>query len=185
MAKKITRPKDIPNYLPIDEKMVRWGWETIENIRKNFKTQRIFPAGEVYPGWFRKNDMAPEGSWKSTGAGYDSLYFELLNASQGDLFKLEVLEAVFRYRQYLDFVDLGVGKNRDHTKVIRSEAAEVDKQYFAHWSPKTGDTHRPAIGPEIRYQTRRLQRYLGNRYVNEIEFQVVKTIEAIELGITL
>lgn len=185
MAKTLTRPKEIPNYLPINEKMIRWGWETVENIRKNFKTQRIFPAAEVYPGWFEKNAKAPEGSWKSTGAGYDSIYFELLNAAQDDLFKLQVLEAVFRYRQYLDFVDLGVGKNRDYTKVQRSEAVRVDQQYFNHWSPKDGDTHRPAIGPEIRYQTRRLQRYLGNRYVNEIEFKVVKSIEALELDITI
>lgn len=188
MAKQNTFPKRVAKieqfheYLPIDEKMMKWGWETIECIRKNFKTQKIFPAGEVHPGWFAENERrAGTNAWHSTGAGYDSLYFELLSASEGDIFKLDVLEAMFRYRQYLDYVDLGVAKGRKHDRVQRSNPAEHDKLYVSHWSPSTGDTHRPAISPEIRHQVRRLSKYLGHRYDNEIQAYMVKTLADLDI----
>lgn len=182
MAKRINKIKGYTEYLPIDEKMVKWGWETVDAIKKNFKTQKIFPEGEIYPGWFAENEKrAGSNSWHSTGAGYDSLYFELLNASEGDLFRLRTLDAIFRYRQYLDFVDLGVGKNRPAGKVQRGSPSEHDKQYFNMWTPSTGDTHRPAISPEIRHQVRRLHRYLGHRYADEIEMKILYTLDNLEI----
>ena len=183
---RVPKIRDFPDYLPIDEKMKKWGTETIDIIRKNFKTQKIFPEGEIYPGWFAENEKRQgTNSWYSTGAGYDSLYFELLNASEGDLFHLKTLDAIFRYRKYLDFVDLGVGKGRKAGDVQRSRDAEHDKQYFNMWSPKTGDTHRPAISPEIRHQVRRLSRYLGYRYVDEIDMKILYTFQDLELVINL
>lgn len=182
MAKRVQKIKGYTDYLPIDEKMKKWGEETIFLIKKNFKTQKIFPEGEIYTGWFAENEKRKgKSSWHSTGAGYDSLYFELLDASQGDLYHLEVLDAIFRYRSYLDFVDLGVGKNRPAGKVQRSAPAEYDKQYFNMWAPQTGDTHRPAISPEIRHQTRRLSRYLGHRYMDEIEMNILYTLNNLEI----
>lgn len=183
---RVPKIRDYPDYLPIDEKMKKWGTETIDIIRKNFKTQKIFPEGEIYPGWFAENEKRQgTNSWHSTGAGYDSLYFELLNASEGDLFHLKTLDAIFRYRKYLDFVDLGVGNGRKAGDVQRSRDAEHDKQYFNMWSPQIGDTHRPAISPEIRHQVRRLSRYLGYRYVDEIDMKILYTFQDLELVINL
>lgn len=183
---KIAKIKDFPNYLPIDQKLVNWGWETIDIIRKNFKVKKIFPEGEIYPGWFAENEKRQgTNSWYSTGEGFDSLYFQLLNVSEMDIFRLKTLDMIFRYRKYLDFVDLGVGKGRKAGDVQRSRAAEHDKQYFNMWNPKTGDTHRPAISPEIRHQVRRLSRYLGYRYVDEIDMKILTTFENLELEITL
>lgn len=185
MAKRVNKIKGYTEYLPINEKVKKWGEETIFLIRKNFKTQKIFPEGEVYPGWFAENERrAGKNSWHSTGAGFDSLYFELMKAAEDDIFHFRVLEAIFRYHQYLDYVDLGVGKNRPAEKVQRSSPAEHDKQYFNMWSPQTGDTHRPAISPEIRHQTHRLSKYLGYRYVDEIEMQVMKTLN-VDLNINM
>ena len=131
MAKRVQKIKGYTEYLPINEKVQKWGEETISLIRKNFKTQKIFPEGEIYAGWFAENEKrAGKNSWHSTGAGFDSLYFELIKAAEDDIFHFRVLEAIFRYHQYLDYVDLGVGKNRPAEKVQRGRPAEHDKQYF-------------------------------------------------------
>ena len=182
MAKRVQKIKGYTDYLPIDEKMLKWGQETVDLIRKNFATQKIFPAGEIYPGWFEENEKrAGTSSWHSTGAGYDSIQFQLLAAADNDLLKLRTLDAIFRYRQYLDYVDLGVGKNRPAGKVQRSREVEHDRQYFNMWAPSSGDTHRPATGPEIRHQVRRLSKYLGHRYADEIEMNILYTLDNLEI----
>ena len=56
MAKRVNKIKGYTEDLPIDEKMQKWGEDTISLIRKNFKTQKIFPEGEIYPGWFAENE---------------------------------------------------------------------------------------------------------------------------------
>lgn len=181
MAKK-QQIQSYKQYLPINEKMRKWGEETVDLIQRNFKTQHVFPAAEVYPGFFAKNERADWG-WRSTGEGYDSIQFELLKAAEGDLLKLQTLEAVIRYRSYLNFVDLGVGKGRPARKVQRSAPLDYKQRYINQWIPRKGQTHRPIISAEIRHQVRRLSKYLSHRYANEVQVFMWEQFEGMEASI--
>lgn len=179
---KMQQIQSYKQYLPIDEKMRKWGEETVDLIRRNFETQKVFPRGEVYPGFFSDNERA-DWRWRSTGEGYDSIQFELLKASEGDLLKLQVLEAVIRYRSYLNFVDLGVGKGRPAGKVQRAAPLDHKQRYIKEWVPSKGQTHRPIVSAEIRHQVRRLSKYLSHRYANEIQVFMWEQFEGMEANI--
>ena len=96
--------------MPIGQKLQIWAHETLEAIHKNFQTQEIFPEGEVYPGWFAKNQAVRGDSWHSTGAGFDSFYFHILQASE--VFDVGVRDwAVdFMYNYYTLNIPLGQWK---------------------------------------------------------------------------
>ena len=181
MAKK-QQIQSYKQYLPIDEKMRKWGEETVELIRKNFETQKVFPKGEIYPGFFKDNERA-DWRWRSTGAGYESIQFELLKASEGDLLKLQALEAAIRYRQYLNFVDLGVMKGVKAGDVERTKPLDHKQRYIKEWSPNKGQTHRPIVSAEIRHQVRRLSKYLSHRYANDIQVFMWEQFEGMEANI--
>ena len=181
MAKK-QQIQSYKQYLPINEKMRKWGEETVELIRRNFETQKVHPKGEVYPGFDEKNKRADWG-WRSTGAGYDSIQFELLKAAEGDLLKLQALEAAIRYRHYLNFVDLGVLKGVKAKDVQRSAPLDYRQRYIKEWNPSKGQTHRPIISAEIRHQVRRLSKYLSHRYANEVQVFMWEQFEGMDASI--
>lgn len=167
--------------LPLDEKLHYWATDTIEAIRKNFATQGIFPVGEPYQGYKEKNSRTRNDSWRSTGAGYDSFYFHVLSAAQNqDMVPVEVGVKVL-YNYYLKFVDMGVMKGLKADQVQRSSAAHFDQRYFDTWSPKTGDTMRPAISMELDHQSRRLGWYLTKRYEQEAQMIVLNNFGNIEI----
>ena len=168
--------------LPISDKLNYWCADTIESIRRNFVTQGIFPVGEPYQGYRARNSKAAEsGRRHSTGAGYDSFYFQVLNAAQNqDMVPTDVAVKLL-YNYYLKFVDMGVMSGLTADKVQKSRAAQFDQQYFNTWSPKTGDTMRPAISMEIDYQTKRLGMYLTKQYEAEAQMIVLNAVDGLEI----
>lgn len=168
--------------LPISEKLQYWCADTLAAIQRNFKTQGIFPVGEPYPGYKEKNDYNEFwGKRHSTGAGYDSFYFHILSAAQNqDMVPTDVAIKVL-YNYYLKFVDMGVMAGLKADKVQKSRAAQFDQQYFNTWSPKTGDTMRPAISMEIDYQTKRLGMYLTKQYEAEAQMIMLNAVDGLEI----
>ena len=168
--------------LPISEKLQYWCADTIESIRRNFVTQGIFPVGEPYPGYKSKNEKTSQsGGWHSTGAGYDSFYFQVLSAAQNqDMVPTDVAVKLL-YNYYLKFVDMGVMKGLTADKVQKSRAAHFDQRYFETWSPQTGDTMRPAISMEVDHQSRRLGQYLTKQYEAEAQMIVLNAVDGLEI----
>lgn len=168
----------IPGYhkpIPAGQKLYMWAYDTLEAIHKNFRTQGIFPD-EVYPGYLEENARKSNRTWKSTGAGYDSFYFQIQDATQA--FDVGVREARvdFFYNYYLNFVDMGVGRNRPISKVNRTLSADHDIRYM-EWNAQQGSTQRPAIAMEFRHQTPRLRKYFANRYQYDSQAIIVRGLE--------
>lgn len=169
--------------ITVSEKLHYWAFDTIEAIRRNFATQNIFPVGEVYPGYKEKNEKVKGNSWKSTGAGYDSFYFHILAAAEGQNFAPPEVAVKFIYNYYLKFVDMGVMKGIPADSVVRSSNAIADRCFFETWDPKTGHTHRPAISMEFEYQTRRLTSYMAHRYEYEAKSAIINAMDGLEIEI--
>lgn len=151
--------------MSLDQKMVYFAKDTIESLKKNFKTQAIFPF-EVYPGYKAKNAKAKPGSWKSTGAAYDSFYFQVKDASETDA------RMDFFYNYYLNYVDMGVGAGRKAGDVERNNTASVDLKYY-NWNAQQRKTHRPAISMEFRHLAGRMALYFKKRYQRDAEFTIL------------
>lgn len=182
MAKQLT-PVSLTKPMPIGHKLRIWAHETLEAIHKNFKTQGIFPESEVYPGWFDKNSTVYGNSWKSTGAGFDSFYFHILNASEELDVGVRDWAVEFMYNYYLNFVDMGVGKGRPISKVQRTLSADHDIRYMSSWNPSEGSTQRPAIAMEFRHQAERMRKYMANRYKYEAQIGIINVLDGLEVNL--
>lgn len=175
------KPNDFNLPVPVGKKMQLMGWDTLEAIYRNFRTQGIFPY-EAYPGYLAKNTkMERRKSWSSTGRGFDSFYFQVVDAAGGianDMNNISVRSARidFYYAMYLNFVDMGVGKGRPIEKVNRTLTADHNVRYMA-WDAKDGSTQRPAIAMEFRHQVRRLTSYFANRYKYEAQIGIINAFE--------
>lgn len=154
---------------PVPDKVFQMCEDTITAIHKNFKTQAIFP-NEVYPGYLKKNAAAKPGSWKSTGAAFDSFYFQVVDATEGKV------RADFFYNYYMNFVDMGVGTGRPIDAVIRSYNLRNTMKY-ADWNPKKGETHRPAVSSEFRHLAGRMRMYFSIRFMMQAEFLIMRAFE--------
>ena len=178
--------KSPPTYhkpIPISKKLELWTKETLEALRRNFRTQGIFPVGEVYGGWFEKNANTKGSTWHSTGAGFDSFYFHVLHASEQFDVGVRDWGVEYVYDYYLKFVDMGVGKDRPIDKVNRRLSATHDVRYMSSWNPSEGSTQRPAIMMEFRYQAARMRRYMANRYKYDAQVLVLNTIDGLDIDI--
>lgn len=170
----------IPEYhkpIPAGRKLRYVAYDTLAAIFRNFKTQGIFPY-EVYPGYLEQNAKAKGSSWKSTGAGFDSFYFQLKDATHDYDIGVREARIDFFFDYYLKFVDMGVGKDRPIGKVKRNLNADHDIRYMA-WNSEEGSTQRPAIMMEFRYQTSRLARYWEKYYKYEGQWIVVSGLEGV------
>lgn len=181
MAKKKNLTYHKP--LPISQKIRLWAEETLQAIEKNFQTQGIFPASEVYTGWFEKNEQQKGSHWYSTGAGFDSFYFHVLHASQDFDVGVRDFAIEFMYNYYLNFVDMGVGKGRPISKVKRTLSADRDIRYMASWNPSEGSTQRPAIAMEFRHQATRMRKYMANRYKYDAQVVVLNVLDGLNINI--
>lgn len=163
--------------IPAGEKLRLVAYETLEAIYRNFKTQGIFPY-EAYPGYLAENAKAKGNSWKSTGAGFDSFYFQLKDAAQDSDIGVREARMDFFFDYYLKFVDMGVGRGRPIGKVKRTLSADRDIRYMS-WNSEEGSTQRPAIMMEFRHQARRLMKYFANRYQYDAQAIVVSGLEGV------
>ena len=172
-----TSLNDMHRPVPAAEKLRLVAHDTLAAIFKNFKTQGIFPY-EAYPGYLEKNSQARNGSWRSTGAGFDSFYFQLNHALQGHDVSVREATLEFFFDYYLKFVDMGVGRGRPINRVNRTLAADRDMRYM-EWNAQRGSTQRPAIMMEFRYQTDRIQRYFAQAYQYDVQVAIISGIEGV------
>lgn len=140
----------------LEVKLNQFCRDTWEQIRRNFKTQAVFPY-EVYPGYLDKNAKAGARSWKSTGAAFDQLVFQVKDASMSQA----RIDALFNY--YLLYVDIGVGKGRSASEVERESPSDYKKRY-TQWAPKRNKTHRPILMSEIRHLAARMRMMYTRRF---------------------
>lgn len=185
-TKIIMATQQVPQFhipIPIGEKLRLWAHETLEAIHQNFHTQGIFPAAEVYPGYMDKNAHARGSSWRSTGYGFDSFYFQILHASEMLDVGVRDWAVEFTYAAYLDFVDMGVGKGRPISMVNRTLSAQHDLRYMSSWNPSEGSTQRPAIAMEFRHQAERMRRYSANRFKYDAQAVIVRSLGNLNINI--
>lgn len=174
MAKKTTT---FHKPIPAGEKLRLLVLETLEAIARNFHTQGIFPY-EVYSGYRKKNMEARKGQWRSTGAAFDSFYFQINDALQASDVSVREARIDFFFNYYLKFVDMGVGRGRPISKVKREIDADFNIRYM-EWNSQEGSTQRPAIMMEFRHQARRMRNYWANRYLYEAQAVLVEGLAGI------
>lgn len=161
--------------IPIGEKLQYMGEETIEAIRKNFKTQGIYPF-EAYPGYLDRNSKTSSRSWRSSGAAFDSFYFQIQDAANSWDISVRDARIDFFFNYYMKFVDMGVNKHTRIGDVNRTLTADHNIKYM-EWLGNRGSTQRPAIMMEFRHQARRLGYYMANRYKYDVQIGVIETLE--------
>ena len=156
MAEKLSLESEL-QALSLRERLAKMGVETTARLKKNFAVQKIYPEGEVYPGWFAENakrQQQQRGEWYSTGDAARTAYWQMRYFEGKDDFPSEViLEYFFNY--YISFVDYGVGQNRPLSKVKRGAEAVRNQRYIDQWVPKEEKTHRPIFRKEMRLLKRR------------------------------
>ncbi len=78
-----------------------------------------------------------------------------------------------RFRDYLRFVDMGVGRGRPIESVERGRKARHTKRYVSRWDPQTGETHRPHLLMEARHLEARLHSYFEDYYGKNFAWQLM------------
>ena len=150
--------------------------QTLAQLKSNFMTQRIWPY-EVYPGYHIDNERRDlEGGWHSTGEGIKSFEGEVIKAGEDG-----IVTMAFRFNDYLQYVDLGVGAGRSADDVDRGKKANYSRRYIHKWIPRSGKTHRPAIAMELRHLATRLENYVQDFYCKTAEVKIVETFEGLTI----
>ena len=160
--------------------------QTLAQLKSNFMTQRIWPY-EVYPGYRIENERrrylaeqaekaGKKGPWYSTGEGVTSFEGEVIKAGEDG-----IVTMAFRFNDYLQYVDLGVGAGRSADDVDRGKKANYSRRYIHKWIPRSGKTHRPAIAMELRHLATRLENYVQDFYCKTTEVKIVETFEGLTI----
>lgn len=158
----------------------RFKEQTLMQLKANVLTQTVFPT-EVYPGYAVINEARKAtGGWWSTGEGAQSFDGRVVNSS--DISNL-VLE--FRYMEYLNFAELGVGQGRPAEDVQRSKKANYRRRYINKWMPRQGKTHRPFLSMELRHLATRLERYALDFYGYEAQFRVMDMFDGMQIDLSI
>ena len=148
--------------------------QTLAQLQNNLMTQRVWPH-EVYPGYSVDNERRRmHGGWFSTGQGAKSFEGEVIEAGEDGIVTL-----AFRYNDYLQYVDIGVGAGRSAEDVERGKKANYRRRYVGQWTPSKGATHRPALAMEFRHLQSRLEEYVQSFYCSTIEFKMLETFDGL------
>jgi len=152
--------------------------QTIDQIKRNLETQHIWST-EIYPGFAAINEMRRRhGGWFATGEGMNSFEGSLISADEQSGF----VTMSFRYNDYMQYVDIGVGAGRKSDDVERGRKVRFKNRY-TKWEPSKGKSHRPAIMPELRHLATRLSDYTASFYGNKFEFDVYETFDGLTIHI--
>lgn len=141
--------------LNLNQTLERWAWYTLQSIRDNFRIQRISPFYPYSPAG-KKGKSNPFR--ESTGNLYNSIFYKILNAAGNDHAKVD-----FFFNYYALYVDLGVGRGQSYSQVDNAQKRKRHKRY-KKWKGPGDRQSRPAVVPEIRYQSNRLARLLATRF---------------------
>lgn len=154
-------------YLPnVPEAADEWAKQLIENIRRNFRTQGIYPYTDR--GLWYGDDSRPT-QWKSTGAAFDNLHAVVTAASE------QLIQIDLFYQRYLDYVDLGVGYHRDHRKVRRDEEYSHKWRYEDKWDAKKGHTQRPVVQVDVYNTRKRMLNYMRRFYLYNAPIYIMRS----------
>lgn len=168
MAVQIEKPTR-----PINVVLKEFANDLKQALAENFTTQKIYPLGEVYPGYYQVNfQRFTKGQWYSTGEGAKSFETQV-HCSTGN----EAI--VLRFNEYLRFVDMGVGMGTSYGDVKSERKAHHSRRYITMWHRKEGESHRPAIMMEMRHLEHRMIRYFEDFYGREISSAVLKSFEGL------
>lgn len=150
--------------------------QTLQQLRINMMTQRIWPF-EVYPGYRVINERRRVmGGWVSTGEGIKSFEGDVIEADE----TTGMVTMAFRYNDYMEYVDIGVGAGRKADDVERGRKVRYRNRY-TQWEPGAGKTHRPAIQPELNHLLTRLEDYVQDFYGKRYEFRMLDTFQDLTL----
>lgn len=150
--------------------------QTLQQLHINMMTQRIWPF-EVYPGYRVRNERRKTlGGWVSTGEGIKSFEGDVIEADE----ETGMVTMAFRYNDYMQYVDIGVGAGREADDVDRARKVRYRNRY-TQWEPSGGKSHRPAIQPELNHLLTRLEDYVQDFYGKRYEFKMLDTFQDLTL----
>lgn len=162
---------------PIHEVISDFHKQTLAQLSQNFATQRIWPY-EVYPGYRQVNEARRlRNEWFSTGEGIKSLDGSIVHADNANV----TLE--YRFNDYLQYVDIGVGAGTKAGDVERSKNVRFRSRYVGRWSRSQGSSHRPAIMAEMRHQQRRIRDYLVDFWGYEGEVDLINSFDGLNVDL--
>lgn len=152
--------------------------QTLQQLKSNMITQHVWPY-EVYPGYHITNEWRRlHGQWYATGEGLNSFEGNVIRADENT----GIVTMSFKFNDYLQYVDIGVGAGRKADDVDRGKKVRYKNRYTL-WNAKSGKTHRPAIMPELRHLLTRLEDYTANFYGNKFEYQILETFDGLTINL--
>lgn len=160
--------------------------QTISQIQRNLEMQHVWPT-EIYPNFHSINEIrrhraaeaearGKKGPWYSTGQGAKSFEGSVVEADENT----GIVTMSFRFNDYMQYVDIGVGAGRKADDVERSRKVRYKNRY-TQWYPGSGKSHRPAIMPELRHLATRLEDYCESFYGRKFEFDAYETFEGLTI----
>ena len=154
--------------------------QTLDQLEINMMTQFVWPRA-VYSTYPEVNEYRRQhGMWHSTGEGYKSFEGVLYEADE----KTGVVTMGFKYNDYMQYVDIGVGAGRHAEDVERGKNVRYKSRYTL-WAPSKGASHRPGIRPEINHTLTRLENYVQRFYDAKLDFQVLETFEGQPMNLSI
>ena len=141
--------------------------QTVEQLKLNMITQRVFPYSP-YPTYPEVNEYRRQhGGWYSAGDGAKSFEGEVYEADE----RTGMVTMGFRFNDYMQYVDIGVGAGRKADDVERSRKVRFKSRY-TKWVPSQGKTHRPGIQPEVNHTLTRIENYVQQYYDAKLDFHI-------------
>lgn len=126
----------------------KWADLMIHRIKMNFETQRIWPLGKDGGGPYEDYHILNKrrGKYGSTGEAFldRNLYAKVLAGAGGNTVAVD-----FFFRQYLFFVDWGVGRGMGKEEVPDRGVPRMKKRY-AVWNGRGDRQRRPVVVGAIR-----------------------------------
>lgn len=154
--------------------------QTLSQLEINMMTQRVFPYAP-YSAYPEVNEYRRQhGGWYSKGEGIKSFEGTVYEANE----KTGMVTMGFRFNDYMQYVDIGVGAGRHAEDVERGKNVRYKSRYTL-WAPSKGASHRPGIRPEINHTLTRLENYVQRFYDAKLDFQVLETFEGQQLNLSI
>jgi len=147
--------------------------QTLKQLKANMQTQRVWPY-EIYPGFHTVNEYRRQrGEWYAKGEGVRSFEGIVYEADEDT----GMVTMGFRFNDYMQYVDIGVGAGRKAEDVDRAKNVAFKQRYVSSWMPSTGKSHRPGIRPELNHLLTRLEGYVQSYYDAKLDFKIMETFE--------
>ena len=158
--------------------------QTLKQLKANMQTQRVFPY-EIYAGFHTVNEYRRQlaggdhdKGWFAEGDGVKSFEGEVYEADEAT----GMVTMGFRFNDYMQYVDIGVGAGRKADDVERSRKVRYQNRYTT-WNPSGGKSHRPAILPTLRHLATRLSDYTSDYLGTKAEYNIYETFEGLTIFI--